>query len=173
MKLTPLFVAIILSALCLSCKLDELQETKKEPDPATKLAIISSREILTKCDAGAQVISFIQSKFSERRIQLGLMEQDIRKLQEDTANATEFGPKKKLLQEKLNIYTEAERKLRQEVSQEEAVQFKPVLETVNKILTEYAKEKNISAVQERGTFVYFNRSLDITEIIINRVNLAK
>ncbi len=173
MKLTPLFVSIILSVLCLSCKLDESQEAKKESEPTTKLAIISSRDILTKCDAGAQVISFIQSKFSERRIQLGLLEQDIRKLQEDTSNSTEFGPKKKLLQEKLRNYTEEERKLRQEVAQEEAVQFKPVLERVNKTLTDYAKEKNISAVQERGTFVYFDRSLDITEIIINRVNLAK
>lgn len=138
-----------------------------------KLAIISFRDILTRCDKGVVTISEIQKKFSSQRARLSVLEQDILKLEEAVKGSPVKGPNSALLQEKLQTYAAEERKLVQEVTQEEGIQFKPILEVVNKVLDEYAKEKSISAIQERGAFVYFHHSLDITEEIIKRVNLAK
>ena len=173
MKHIAFLIVLIISLLCISCQPEEKKETKADVAQAVKIAIISSRDILTRCDAGVKIISDIQSRFSSRRIQLGLLEQDVRKLQEDVKDVSVKGPKSTLLQDKLQAYAEEEHKFRQDVAQEESVQFKPILESVNKILDEYAKEKNISAIQERGAFVYFNRSLDITDEVIKRVNQAK
>lgn len=101
------------------------------------------------------------------------MEQDVLKLQETVKGSPVKGPKTALLQEKFQAYAAEERKLVQEVTQEEGVRFKPVLELVNGVLDEYAQEKGIAAIQERGAFVYLHHSLEITEEIIKRVNLAK
>jgi outer membrane protein len=170
MKTIAVCSVLFASLLCASCQLDGSTAAKGDAEPGTKLAVISSRDILTRCDTGAKVIGEIQSKYSDRRIQLGLLEQDIRKLREDTKDGQTKGPQTDLLRDKFQAYAQEERKLQQEVGQEEGARFKPILEVVNKVLDAYAKEKNISAIQERGAFVYFNRALDITEEIIKRVN---
>lgn len=148
-------------------------EVKTEASPAPRLAIISYRDVLTRCDQGAKIVGEIQGKFSERRIQMSLLEQDIRKLQDEVKGTTGKGPKTELLQDKIQKFTEEDQKFRQEVSQEENQRFAPLVESVNKTLVAYAKEKGISAVQERAAFIFFENSLDITEDIIKRVNQAQ
>jgi outer membrane protein len=158
--------------LCMSCQPEDKKDTKSNTASVMKIAIISSRDVLTRCDAGARIVSEIQGKFSDQRIDLGLLEQDIRKLQDDVKSPTDKNPKAALLQDKLQAYAEAERKLRQAVVQEESVRFKPIADEINKVLDIYAKEKHLSGIQERGMYVYYDRSLDITEEIIKRVNLT-
>jgi Skp family chaperone for outer membrane proteins len=167
MKSIALLSVLLASILCASCQLDGKQGAA---EPGTKIAVISLRDILTRCDTGAKVIGDIQSRYSDRRIQLGLLEQDIRKLREETKDGQVKGRQADLLRVKFQTYAQEERKLQQDVRQEEGLQFKPILEVVNKVLDAYAKEKNLSAIQERVAFVYYNRDLDITEDIIKRVN---
>lgn len=173
MKSFALVTALLASLLCISCRTEEKQATQPDATKPLKIAIISSRDILTRCDAGGQAVKDIQSKFSDRRITMGLLEQDIRKLQEEVKGSQVKGPKSNLLQDKLQAYAEEERKLRQDVGQEESARFKPIADVVNRVLEQYAKEHNVSAIQERGTFAYYDRSLDITDEIITWVNVTK
>lgn len=172
MKYAALLTALLLSTLCLA-QVAQAQESKTPAQPPLKLAIINSREILTRCDKGAAVIAEIQNKFASQRARLGSLQQDVARLQEAAKGAPAKAQSAALLQEKLRTYAVEESKLVQEVTQEEAVRFRPILEVVNKVLEDYAKENGFTAIQERGSFVYFHRSLDITEEIIKRVNLAK
>jgi outer membrane protein len=173
MKSSTLLAMLFMALFCVSCQSEDKKGTKTESTPAMKIAVISSRDVLTRCDIGAQTVSDIQGKFSDQRIQLGVLEQDIRKLQEEMVNTQGKSPKAPLLQEKLQAYAEGERKLRQEVGQEENVRFKPIADVINKVLDEYAKQNNLSGIQERGVYVYYNPALDITEEIIKRVNAVK
>jgi outer membrane protein len=180
MKSFAFFLALLAATILVACQPEpkpeakpaSTPEVKTEATPATRLAVISSRDVLTRCDQGAKVISEIQGKFSERRSQMALMEQDIRRLQDEVKDS---GGKNKTsrLQEKLQKFAEEDQKFRQEVNQEENLRFAPIVESVNKILVAYAKEKGISAIQERGAFIFFENNLDITEDIIKRVNQAK
>lgn len=172
MKTHILLTALVTFVLCLSGPASA-QEAKTPAPPAFKMAIINSRDILARCDKGAAAILEIQKKFSNQRARLDVLQQEVVKLQEAAKGAPAKGPKTVQFQEKLQTYAVEENKLVQEVAQEESVRFKPVLELVNKVLDEYARENGITAIQERGNFVYIHRSLDITEEIIKRVNLAK
>lgn len=172
MKSAAFLIALLAAVVCLS-RPASAQETKAPAPPAFKMATINSRDILARCDRGAAVISEIQNKFASQRARLDVLQQEVVKLQEAAKGAPAKGPKTVQIQEKLQTYAVEENKLVQEVAQEESVRFKPVLELVNKVLDEYARENGITAIQERGNFVYIHRSLDITEEIIKRVNLAK
>ena len=43
---------------------------------------------------------------------------------------------------------------------------------IAKVLSDYAKEKGLQGIQERGLYVYIDSSMDITSEIIKRVNRA-
>jgi outer membrane protein len=169
MKTATLLTVLFLSFACASCK---TQETKADAEPCARLAILATRDVLTRCDAGAREVGEIQSLFTDRRIQLGLLEQDIRKLQEETQDEQAKEAKFDLLRDKLRQFAEEERRLRQDVAKEETARFKPILEKVYQVVDEYSKSKNIGAIQERGSFVYYNKALDITDEIVKQVNLA-
>lgn len=169
MKSAAFITALLAFSLCLSSPASA-QEAKPTTQPALKLAVINSREVLARCNKGVAAISEIQSKFSNQRSSLGVLQQEILKLQAAVQKSQTRGPKVALLQQKLQAYAAEERKLMQEVSQEEGARFKPILEVLHKVVDEYAKENGITAIQDSGSFVYFDRTLDITEEIIKQVN---
>jgi outer membrane protein len=172
MKRFSVIVAIAVCAVT-ACLLASRQETSAEIKTSFRLGVINSRDVLTKCDQGAQLIRDIQGKFAQRRAQLESLDQEIRKLQDELKLSGGEQAKKELLQDKLRTFADEEQHLFQEVSQEENQRFAPLVELVNKTLTAYAKEKGISAIQEQGAFVFIDPGLDITGDIIKRVNLAK
>ena len=60
----------------------------------TKLAVVNSREILTKCAAWAKLVTEIQARFATRRQEVADLDQKVRKLQEE-AGAPDAKPAKK------------------------------------------------------------------------------
>jgi len=167
----PLLALIVLLS-CIACKSEGRKEEKHVAEQPVPIAVIGTRDVLTQCEAGARIVRDIQAKFSDRRIRLGLLEQDIRALREETRGQPPQGPKHGLLLTRLQEFAEEERRLRQDVAQEESEQFRPVLEQLSRVVEDYSRESGIAAIQERGTFVYYRRSLDITQEIIERVNRA-
>ena len=137
----------------------------------TRIAVINTRDVLTKCEPGAQAISAIQNSFAERRKQMSGLEQELRKLQEEAKG--EKSPAASQMQAKLQKFREEDQKFKQDLSQEEGLRLKPVADKINKVISDYAKSKGISGVQERGAFVYVDYSLDITDEIIKLVNQEK
>ena len=98
------------------------------------MAVINSREVVTKCNDGMRVSEEIQRHFADRRDGMKNQEEAIRKLQNDPALSDPKPGKKDELQRLAKVYMEAGQQFRQDVSNEEAVKFKPVLDKVNKVL---------------------------------------
>jgi len=139
----------------------------------TKLAVINSRDVLTKCDLGVQAIKDIDAKFADRKKTMADMQQEVVRLQEEVKPKGDKSPKAQELQTKFNKFREEDQKFRQDLNQEEAQKFKPIADKVNKVLSVYAKEKGLQGIQERSTYVYVDPELDVTDEIIKRVNLEK
>jgi len=160
-KVTMLMFVLVSALIALPCHAQ------------SKLAVINTREVLTKCEPGAQAINSIQNSFAERRKQMGAMEQEIIKLQEEAKAKGEKSTAAILLQTKFQKFQEEDQKFKQDLTQEEGIKLKPVADKITKVISDYAKSKGISAIQERGVFVYFDYSLDITDDIIKLVNQEK
>jgi outer membrane protein len=150
--------------LIMGCKLEE---------KSAGMAVINSRDVVTKCNDGMRVSEEIQRHFADRRDNLKNQEDAIRKLQNDPAFSDPKSGKKDELQRLAKAYMEESQQFRQDVSNEEAVKFKPVLDKINKILAEYAKEHGLVGVQDKNGFAYVDPSIDITEEIVKRVDQAK
>lgn len=162
MKFSTLFLSVMLLATsALPCLAQ------------TKFAVINTREILTKCEPGAQAIAAIQNSFAERRKEMAAKEQELLKLQEEVKAKGEKSPAATQLQTKFQKFREDDQKFKQDLSQEEGIKLKPVADKINKVISDYAKSKGISGVQERAGFVYYDYSMDITDEIIKLVNQEK
>lgn len=136
----------------------------------TKLAVVNSREILTKCDAGAKIVQEIREAFASRRQEADKLRNWAQQLQKEaTSLGTKETRKKEIQAELVQIGAKLQRFTR-DVAQEENTRFKPVVEKVNAALAAYAKEQGFSGIQDRSNYVYVAPSMDITQEIIKKVN---
>jgi len=156
-----LFLALVLSLCASPCMAQ------------TKLAVINSREVLTRCDDGAKAVKAIEAKFADRKAQMAALEQEVLRLQEEVKAKGEKSPKNQEFRTKLAKFREADQLFRQDVKQEESQKFKPIADKIAKVLSDYAKEKGLQGIQERGLYVYIDPGMDISSEIIKRVNRAK
>lgn len=132
----------------------------------TRVAVVNTREVLTKCNLGAQAVAQIQVKYDKRRRELADLEADVRRLHQE-AQAQQA---KARYEEQLARLRRESQNLQQEIAREESEKFKPVLERLNAVLVEYAKEHKLDGIQDRGQYLYIAPAMDITEEIIGRVN---
>lgn len=162
--LSTVLVALPLAALLCGCQLNE---------KGTKMAVINTKEVVTKCNAGMRTVEEVQKQFAERQEQLKAQEDAIQKLRQDPAVADPKSGKKGELQALVQKFVEDSQKLRKDVADVEAVKFKPVVDKINKVLADYAKEQGIVGVQDKNGFAYVDASIDITDAIIRRVDQAQ
>jgi len=118
-------------------------------------------------------ITAIQNNFAERRKQMATLEQELVKLQEEAKAKGDKSPAATQLQTKFQKFREEDQKFKQDLNQEEGIKLKPVADKIGKVISDYAKSKGISAVQEKGSFVYYDYSMDITDEFIKLVNKEK
>lgn len=136
----------------------------------TRIAVVNSREILTKCNAGTNLVKGIQNKFADRRQEAAKLEQWAGKLQKEATESNIKDARKKEIMNELQQIGDKLQQFTRDVAQEENIQFKPVVDKVNQALGEYAKQKGISGIQDRANYVYVGPDMDITEEIIKKVN---
>jgi outer membrane protein len=135
-----------------------------------RMAVINTRDVVTKCNIGIRAVEDVQKQFTDRRNSLKSKEDAIQQLQATPGINDPKSPKREDLQRLVQEYNEASQQLRKDVGAEEAIKFKPVVDKINKALSEYAKEKGLVSVQDRNGFAYIDPSIDITETIIKRVD---
>lgn len=137
------------------------------------MAVIDTREVVTKCAPGIQVAQDIQHQFNERQNDLRKQEEAIRKLQGDPALNDPKSGKKDELQRLINTFAQASQQFRADVGQTEAAKLKPVFDKINKVLADYAKAHGLAAIQDKKGFAYVDPSIDITAEIIKQVDQEK
>ncbi len=137
---------------------------------ASDIAVINTREALAKCNTGAQIVAQIQLKFKKRSDAVADLNKEVAKLQQDAQAPKAKDAVKRRFQEKLQELRAKTQQLRQEISREENERFQPLVNRLNVILLDYAKEKKLTGIQDRGQFIYVAPEADITEEIIKRLN---
>lgn len=143
-------------------------KTPAGPQPA--IACISTREVLTGCEAGKRIVAEIQALFVERQERLARQAQEVRDLQDAIRGAKTRGPKTIEMETKRKRLEEEQDRLRRDVAREEEARLGPLVDICDRIVREYAREKGLAAIHDRDGLVYSDPALDITREIIARVN---
>jgi len=139
-------------------------------DTRTTIAVINSKQVVTTCNAGIRIVQEIQKQFAARRQALKDEQEALRKLQADPAVNDPKSGRKAALQARLQQFVRDSQALRQDVAEAEAEKFRPVVDKINKVLADYAKEHGLVGVQDKAGFAYLDPSIDITQAIIKRVD---
>ena len=150
--------------LCSGCQMLESKPT---------MAVLNTREVITKCNAGMQAAEKVRAKFAARQDALKKQEEAIENLKTDPALNDPRSGKQAELDKLARQYVADAQALRKDVGEEEAVTFKPIVDRINKVLAQYAKEHHLLSVQDKNGFAYSDPSIDITEAIIKLVDDAK
>lgn len=140
----------------------------------SKIALVNLREVLAKCDAGAKAGAELRTLFTARQQKLAEMKQEALALQEQLrTKSPEKAPKSPELEAKVRKVNEDEARLRKDIAAEEETRLKPIIEKATATIRAYAQEKKLAGVQDRGSFLYFDPSMDITDEIVKRMNQAQ
>jgi Skp family chaperone for outer membrane proteins len=138
-----------------------------------RTAVINTKDVLTKCNIGIQATEDIQKQFADRRNDLKDQENAINKLRGAQDINEPKSANHQELQRLIRKYNADSLQLRKDVGAEEAVKFKPVVDKINKVLADYAKEKGLLSIQDKNGFAYIDPSIDITDAIIKRIDQTK
>ena len=164
MKLAKILaVTLFLSVFCIS--LSSRAEDKPFP-----IAVISGQDVLLKSDQGMQIAKDLDAKFGDRKKQLAKDEQDLLQLKKDADASNASVSKTKAFIAKRDKFVADSQKFQIELRQAEVAAFKPVLDKINSLLKDYAKEKGLKGIQERTGYVFVDPSIDITDEMIKRMN---
>jgi outer membrane protein len=161
-KLRIVAAALLASTImCVGCKPE---------DKATKMVVINVKEVVTKCNAGMRASEELQRLFADRQNALKQLEQALARLRESPALADPKSGKKEELQRLAQKLMDEGQNLRKDMAEEEAIRFKPVVDKVNKALSEFAKDHGIAGIQDRNGFAYVDPTIDITSEIIKQID---
>ncbi|EKO37883.1 MAG: outer membrane protein [Solidesulfovibrio magneticus str. Maddingley MBC34] len=150
--------------LCSGCQMLESKPTT---------AVINTRDVITKCNAGMQAAEKVRAKFAARQDALKKQEEAIEKLKIDPALNDPKTGKQAELEKLARQYVADTQTLRKDVGEEEAATFKPIVDRINKVLAAYSKEHGLLSVQDKNGFAFIDPRIDITEDIIKLVDEAK
>lgn len=159
-----LLLSLGLAALCAGCQSGEAK-------PA--MAVMNTREVLTKCDAGMKAAEEVREKFASRQDALKTQEAAIAKLKADPALSDQKSGKRAELEALTRQFIADSQALRKDVGEEETLRFKPIVDRINKALSDYAAEHHLLSVQDKNGFAFIHPSIDITEAIIKKVDETK
>ena len=163
----PFVIVPLVFGLLLGCAGCQTGETKPT------VAVINTRDVITKCDVGLKAVEDVRQKFASRQEALKQQEEALNKLKADPGLSDPKSGKQAEFEKLAQQYVAGNQALRKDVGDEEAVAFKPVVDRINKALAHYAKEHNLLSVQDKNGFAYIDPSIDITEAIIKQVDQLK
>ncbi len=152
------------AAICAGCQFGESKPT---------MAVMNTREVITKCAEGMKAAERVRAKFAPRQEAMKTQEEAIAKLKADPALSDPNSGKRAELETLARQYVVDRQTLSKEVGEEEAVQFKPIVDKINAVLATYAKANGLLSVQDKNGFTYIDSSIDITEAIIKKVDEMK
>ncbi len=161
--------AVVLALV--GCKQEELRE---EPKPAPpRVMVVNVKEVLAKTSDGLRISGEMREKFASRQATLQSQEETIRRLKADPGLSDPKTGKREEMLRLTRAVNDGVQQLRSDVAAEEAVQYKPLVDKINKALGEHAKENGLLGIQDAAGYAYIDPSLNITQQIISRVDAMK
>ena len=141
-----------------------------------KILYIDMKFILNNSQAGKGAQDFLQRTFKENQKKFTDEEKNIKKEENDLltnrANFTkeEYQKKTDELRKRVIDYQSQRRLSLEKIASQRAEGRKKLLETLDPILNNYIKENNISMVIDKKNVLGGQSELDITDIIVEKIN---
>ncbi len=143
-----------------------------------KAATVDMQKAIQATDSGKKAKKELEKEFDKKKADLKKKEEDLKK------RAEEFEKKKMVLSDKVREEQQVELqqdmlkfrdelgKSQQGIQQKERELTKPILEKVQKVIGEIAKEKDLTVVFERAeqSVMFATADMDITDEVIKRAN---
>lgn len=141
-------------------------------------AVVDVQKVIITSDAGKKAKKDLETEFDKKKKEFQKKEEDFKK------KAEEFEKKKMVysdqvrnekgaeLQGEMMKFREEVQKSQMTMQQKQVEMTKPIVDKVQKIIAEIAKEKNYSAVLERTeqSVVWSKGEIDITDEVIKKLN---
>tara|TARA_B100001540_G_scaffold266551_1_gene247647 strand:+ start:138 stop:662 length:525 start_codon:yes stop_codon:yes gene_type:complete len=141
-----------------------------------KIAFIDMKYILNMSDAGKGAQDFLKKSFEKNQEKLLEEEKGLKKEESDllskksSFSKEDYKKKSDELRKKVLKYQSKRRQNLETVAKKRADARQKLLKAIDPILISYVKENNISLVIDKKNVVLGNNDLNITNIIIEKLN---
>ena len=141
-----------------------------------KIAFIDMKFILNNSSAGKGAQDFLKKTFEKNQKKLADQENKLKKDENDliskkaTLSKEDYKKKSDELRKKVLLYQTERKSSLENLAKQRAEAKKILLEKIDPILLAYVKENGISLVIDKKDVVLGNNDLNITNIIIEKLN---
>ena len=144
-----------------------------------KVGVVNLDDALGNSNAGKAAFSQLKSRFEAREKALAAQGEDLKKMQDDLQKAgvalSQDAKKSKAadFENKARKYFEDQKKLQQEEQQAQQSVLQPLLNRLQKVLTDYAAKNSYTIIMEARSVPYFDPKLDVTTAIQQEFDKSK
>ena len=141
-----------------------------------KIAFIDMKFILNNSSAGKGAQDFLKKTFENNQKKLADQENKLKKEENDliskkaTLTKEDYKKKSDELRKKVLLYQNERKSSLEKLAKQRAEARKILLEKIDPILLSYVKENGISVVIDKKDVVLGNNDLNITNVIIEKLN---
>ena len=141
-----------------------------------KIVVLDMKFVLNSSKAGKGAQTFLQKSFKENQKKFSNREKELKKEESDLLgkktilSKDEYLKKSDELRQKVIKYKKERRESLEKITRQRAEARKKLLKKVEPILDTYIKENNISLVIDKNNMLGGNTELDITNIIVEKLN---
>lgn len=144
-----------------------------------KVGVVNLDDALGNSSAGKAAFAQLKSRFESREKALGAQGEELKKMQDElqkTGVALSQDAKKSKaadFENKARSYFEDQKKLQQEEQQAQQSVLQPLLNRLQKVLTDFASKNGYSVIMEARSVPYFDSKLDVTSAIQQEFDKTK
>tara|TARA_B100000029_G_C17447041_1_gene913630 strand:+ start:67 stop:591 length:525 start_codon:yes stop_codon:yes gene_type:complete len=159
-----LFVVTFLILICTHARAEQ------------KVVYIDMKYILNNSKAGKGAQDYLKNTFKKNQEKFSDLEKDLKKeesnLLENKADfdKEEYKKKTDALRKKVMEYQKIRKEAVDKIAIQRAESRQKLLKAINPILATYSEENNISLIIDKKNLVMGNNDLDITNIIVEKLN---
>ena len=141
-----------------------------------KIVYIDMKLILNTSNAGKGAQDFLKKSFTDKQKQFVQQEKELKKEETDllskkaTLSKEDYTKKSDTLRKKVIDYQSARRSALDAIAKQRAEAREKLLKNIEPILQTYMDENTISLVVDKQTILKGSTNLDITNIIIEKLN---
>jgi outer membrane protein len=143
-----------------------------------KLGVVDTRRAIMSCKAGQDAQKGLDNMMNKKKDQFSPKEEELKKLEQDYDTQKTLLAQDALEERRIEIArikSQLDRSVeeaREEMALAERKAFQPLLTKVEGLLKDIGKEKGLVMILEKSSpgVLYYNDNLDITDILIERLN---
>jgi outer membrane protein len=144
-----------------------------------KVGVVNLDDALGNSSAGKSAFSQLKSRFESREKSLAAQGEDLKKMQEDLQKAgvalSQEAKKSKAadFEGRARKYFDDQKRLQQEEQQAQQSVLQPLLNRLQKVLTDFASKNGYTIIMEARSVPYYDSKLDVTKAVQQEFDRSK